>query len=246
MHTNFIRSFSIFIEEKILKFQEQQKMMASTGLIGKTNKLVTSVKLLQQDYEQFIHDKEVDDRDKLMECQNQFWKDNLARIQSNLIQSESDCDAAERCRLLWDNCFLTRYYNQKIFADWSKSDLELRKLTILLGLFNLKKLTKDQLPEVVNDEPQNDVDDPTSPSLTGRSEDSVSTSKSYLYIECNISEMESQTEAKDTSHSSPTSGRESKPFSSEFDEVDERDERDALNTPSIEITVNTNIRSLNF
>lgn len=134
--------------------QQQQKPMTSSELLEKTTNLINSVKSLEKDFEIFLSDKEIgDDVDKLIEYQNQFWNEKVSRIADEITQNESDTHIAEHCRELWDNCFLTSFYNEKIFGDWS--DLELRKLTILIGIHNLKKHIEGHATEIeaqINDD----------------------------------------------------------------------------------------------
>lgn len=126
--------------------QRQPKPMTSSELLEKTTELITSVKSLEMDFQLFLSDKEIgDDVDKLIEYQNQFWNDistHISRIVDKITQNEADAD---NCRLLCNISFVTGFYNEKIFDDWS--DLELRKLTIFLGIHNLQRLMKDQEPE---------------------------------------------------------------------------------------------------
>lgn len=122
--------------------QEQKKPMTSSELSEKTDKLIASVKQLEEKYDEFMADKGAGDADKLMENQTEFWNENVAAIINAITLSEMNDNIVDRCRLLWDNCFFTRFYNGKILGDWPASEAELRKLTILLGIYNLKKLTK--------------------------------------------------------------------------------------------------------
>lgn len=126
--------------------QRQPKPMTSSELLEKTTELITSVKSLEMDFQLFLSDKEIgDDVDKLIEHQNQFWNNistHISRIVDKITQNEADAD---NCRLLCNISFVTGFYNEKIFDDWS--DLELRKLTIFLGIHNLQRLIKDQEPE---------------------------------------------------------------------------------------------------
>lgn len=142
--------------------------MTSSELLEKTNQLIASVKLLEKEYEHFQSDKEIgDDVEKLIEYQNEFWNGHVSRIIDEITQDESDGNINDdHCILLWNNCFLTHFYNAKIFDDWT--DLELRKLTILLGIHNLEKLTKNHAiviePKSSYEEPKIDAEDLTSTS----------------------------------------------------------------------------------
>lgn len=146
----FFWILKIGTEKKAERMQQHQKPMTSSELLEKTAKLITSVKSLQKDFENFVSAKEIgDDVDKLIECQNLFWNENMARIFGEIGHNKSDGAIAKHCKILWDNCFLTRFYNEKIFGEWS--DLELRQLTIFLAIHNLKKLIHDRVTEI---EPQ--------------------------------------------------------------------------------------------
>lgn len=122
--------------------------MTSSGVFEKTNEFIASVKALETEFENFLSDEEVgDDDEKLFECQNQFWNDNVSRVIDEMTENEPDGDIhVDRCILLWNNCFFTRFYNEKIFGDWS--DLGLRKLTILLAIHNLEKFAKCRAIEI--------------------------------------------------------------------------------------------------
>lgn len=142
--------------------QEQKTPMTSCELSEKTAKLIASVKSLEEIYDEFMADKEIADDGKLMDYQTEFWNENVAAIINEITQTEANDKIVDRCRLLWDNCFFTRFYNEKILGDWPTTELELRKLTILLGIYNLKKLTKlkEQPIDIAaksNDEEPDDV-----------------------------------------------------------------------------------------
>lgn len=120
-----------------------KKPLTTLELTEKTAQLMASVKSLQAKYDEFMADKEIgDDSSKLMEHQNKCWDENVGAIFIEIGQNATDVEMRGRCRLVWDHCFLTHFYNEKILCDWSPIDLELRKLIILLGIHNLKKFIK--------------------------------------------------------------------------------------------------------
>lgn len=138
--------------------QQYQKPMTSSELLEKTNQFIDSVMALEIEFENFLSDKEVgDDVEKLIECQNQFWNESVSILMDEISQDDSGGDIPV---LLWNNCFFTRFYEEKIFGDWS--DLELRKLTILLGIHNLEKFIKSRAiekeAETIDGEPHSDTD----------------------------------------------------------------------------------------
>lgn len=132
--------------------QDQKTPMTSSELSEKINQLVTSVKRLEENYDEFMASKGIrEDAGKLMEHQTEFWNENVAAIIKEITQSETkDNHMVDHCRLLWDNCFFTRFYNEKILDDWLATETDLRKLTILLGIHNLKNRTK------LNEQPVDD------------------------------------------------------------------------------------------
>lgn len=110
-------------------------------LLNKKDQFINSIKSLEKDFDRFINEREPDNANKLMECQSEFWNEHVTRV---INQDESE---PTMNNLFWNLCFLTHFYNSKIFDDWQTMDLDNRKLTILLGIYNLEKNLNDQSNE---------------------------------------------------------------------------------------------------
>lgn len=235
-----LHTFKAIEKKKEIRYKMQKqhpKPLTSSELLETTNQLIASVKTLEKEFENFLSDKEIgDDVEKLIECQNQFWNESVSRLIDEVTQDEADCvNNVDRCILLWDNCFFTRFYNETIFVDWS--DLELRKLTILLGIHNLKKLNKSRAieiePKTSDEESESDTDTLTSQETSNSSENSSSEIGLKAASDCdgeNDDESDSKTprlsEPRDLSQNSQTGIRAetSDEGSEESDEPEESDD----------------------
>lgn len=115
--------------------------------------------------------------------QNDFWESHVKCIdqcndQFMNLHEKSEINRSTCCETIWDFCCLVNLYNQDILNSQLRTDLELRKLTILLGIEDIKKYCCKELsnlnvvPKVeMQPIPQDPSDECETP--TGCSESSI-------------------------------------------------------------------------
>lgn len=111
--------------------------------------LVNDVKSLDVEFQNGIDSKMGDNRidtdDKLITYQNEFWEAYVKRIGSsndtNVNGDEhSAWDSSNKCcQMIWNFCMMVKLYNQEIYGNGPTTDLNSRKLTILIAIANLKQ-----------------------------------------------------------------------------------------------------------
>lgn len=116
--------------------------------LKKLNDLVDRVKKLEAAFEEFAakeqsHAKEIENTVK-SNAEVDFWYNYVNCIESCNAKFMDNFDDTtnetpdECCKKIWDFCITVKLYNREI-SDWPPTDLESRKLTILLGICELEQ-----------------------------------------------------------------------------------------------------------
>lgn len=115
--------------------------------------LIVSVKSLESQYQKGIDnkkgDEKIDNTDKLMEYQTDFWNSHISCIDScnqhfMEMHEHGSFEANECCKAIWDFCCLYNLYSRNIFNEWLATDVESRKLTIFLAICDVEKFRCDK------------------------------------------------------------------------------------------------------
>lgn len=113
------------------------------------NNLIYSVQELDKQYQDGINRKKenetIDTPEKLLSYQNVFWKSYVDRFDTcNQQMLETLGGINDCCKIIWDYNCIANLYNADIMS-LGLSDLESRKLTILLGISDLQKFKCDSM-----------------------------------------------------------------------------------------------------
>lgn len=116
--------------------------------LEKINKLITSVESLELEYQKGIEnkkgDEKIDNNEKLLQYQTDFWNSHILCIDTcneeflKMYENGSSGEWTECCKLTWDFCCMHSLYNRNIMKDWPETDLESRKMTILLAIRDME------------------------------------------------------------------------------------------------------------
>lgn len=132
-----------------------QKNLTLASDLQNLEDLINSVKKLELKYQDGIDkrtgDEKIDNYEKLLAYQTDFWNSHITCIdgcnQQFLAMHERNADqekACNCCKSIWDFCCMANLYQQNISDSWSATDLESRKLTILLAICDVEKFRCDK------------------------------------------------------------------------------------------------------
>lgn len=101
------------------------------------------VKSLEEHYQNGIDSEKIEGYEKLIEYQNEFWESHVKCIEScndNFMTVEEHATPITNkcCKAIWNFCCMVNLYNEMIHADWPTTDVESRKLTILLAICDIE------------------------------------------------------------------------------------------------------------
>lgn len=110
-------------------------------------KLIDEVESLALVYEKGIDRRKNTEKmntDDELVYQNEFWRSHVDCIEScneNFmnIQMDSVDAARECCKRFWKCCCMVGLYNKSIYSTWPMTDIESRKLTILLAICDIER-----------------------------------------------------------------------------------------------------------
>lgn len=140
--------------------------------------LVNDVKSLDVEFQQGIDnkkgDEQIDTDDKLITYQSEFWEAYVKRIESfndtNVNGDEYSAweNSNKCCQMIWNFYTMVKLYNQDIYGNGLMTDLNSRKLTILIAISDLKQfrcggnstpiVTDDQIEPNKTDDSNDDGD----------------------------------------------------------------------------------------
>lgn len=128
----------------------------------KLDELIHSTHLLDLEFQKGIESRKgvdkIDSDEKMMIYQTNFWNtyvnciescnDDYMEIQTNAVDEASAC-----CKKIWKYCCMVPLYNEMIFGNWSATDLESRKRTILLAICDIERYRCKHQTNPIKDEP---------------------------------------------------------------------------------------------
>lgn len=144
-----LKSQIIVCDKELFKMVSKEQILDITRLLDIENlhNLINSVKSVEQDFIKFTAQKkddlQIDEQDKVLNDQNKFWEDN---VESCRLCNEEFCKShenADSCEVLWKFHTMVNWYAEEIYRNWLYTDLETRKLTIFLGICDIKKYMCD-------------------------------------------------------------------------------------------------------
>lgn len=130
--------------------------------------LIKATKLFEVEYQKGIENRKnydkIDSNDKLVEYQTKFWEahvkcitdcnNTFIEIQRNAVDTACEC-----CKRIWKFCCMVNLYNQIILGNWLETDLESRKLSILLAICDIERYRCKEPNSNIKEE--SDTDDPS-------------------------------------------------------------------------------------
>lgn len=113
------------------------------------NNLINSVKTLENIFQHGIDikndDEKIDTDEKMLSYQSEFWEAHMKCIDScndtyMTINVDAEPEKALKCcKKIWKFCCMVSMYHKMIHAKWPTTDLESRKLTILLAISDIER-----------------------------------------------------------------------------------------------------------
>lgn len=117
--------------------------------LAKFNNWINGVKSLDAEFRNGIESKKGDERidndDKLIMYQNEFWEAHMKCIEScndtymNINEYAAWKYMKKTFQKFWNFFVMVNLYNQDIYDDWPMTDLNSRKLTILIAICDVKQ-----------------------------------------------------------------------------------------------------------
>lgn len=117
--------------------------------IENVNNLINSVKTLENMFQHGIDikkgEQKIDTDEKMRFYQSEFWEAHMKCIDScndtyMSINVEAEPEkAAKCCPKIWKFCCMAAMYHKMIHDNWPSTDLESRKLTILLAISDIER-----------------------------------------------------------------------------------------------------------
>lgn len=112
--------------------------------------LLNSVEQLELHYQKGIDnqtgDEEINNYEKLFAYQTEFWNSHISCIDScnqnflEMHKANAEHEKACNCfKSIWNFCCMANLHHRNIMRSWPASDLESRKLTILLAICDIEK-----------------------------------------------------------------------------------------------------------
>lgn len=121
------------------------------------NNLINSVKSLENIFQHGIDikndDEKIDTDEKMMSYQSEFWEAHMKCIDScndtyMSINVDAEPEKAHKCcKKIWKFCCMVTMYDKMIHAEWPTTDLESRKLTILLAISDIERFRCEKKKE---------------------------------------------------------------------------------------------------
>lgn len=125
--------------------------------IENVNNLINSVKTLERVFQHGIDmkndDEKIDTDEKMLSYQSDFWEAHMKCIDScndTYMSVNVDAEpekAAKCCKKIWKFCCMVTRYHKMIHAEWPTTDLESRKLTILLAISDIERFRCEKRKE---------------------------------------------------------------------------------------------------